>query len=149
VQEYAAFEIQHTTQFTQKNENPKLTQGTSPYQKHAWQDTLHAHVHNAMYKLIVHSAQRTQNMQYSTRNSYLIAEVMYFPLHLCCTGVQLLPYRLPVHASFNSVFVTHVPAVPNLRVRLVWTNLLIHSFIYLYSIDHTDVEFVIRYNYKL
>jgi len=25
----------------------------------------------------------------------------------------------------------------------------IHSFFYLYSIDHTDVEIVIRYNYKL
>ena len=87
--------------------------------KHAWQDTLDAHVHNSMYKLIVHSAQRTQYMQYSTGNTYLIAEVMYFPLHLCHTGAQCLPHRLPAHASFFSVFVLYVPAVPNLRVRLV------------------------------
>jgi hypothetical protein len=33
MQEYAAFEIQHVIQFTQKNEKPKLTQGTSPYRK--------------------------------------------------------------------------------------------------------------------
>jgi hypothetical protein len=26
--------------------------------------------------------------------------------------------------------------------------MLIHSFIYSYSIDHTDVEFVIKYKYK-
>ena len=119
MQEYAAFEIQHTTQFTQKNENPKLTLGNITIPKHAWQDTLHAHIHNAMYKLIVHSAQRAQNMQYSTRNSYLIAEVMYIPLHLCCTAVQFLPHLLPAHASFIFVLITHVPAVPNLRVRLV------------------------------
>jgi len=31
LQECAAFEIQHIIQFRQKNENPKLTQGTSPY----------------------------------------------------------------------------------------------------------------------
>ena len=40
--------------------------------KHAWEDTLHAHVHNAMYKLIVYFAQRTRYIQYSMVNSYLL-----------------------------------------------------------------------------
>ena len=31
VKEFAAFEIQYIIQFTQKNKNLKLTQGTSPY----------------------------------------------------------------------------------------------------------------------
>jgi len=39
--------------------------------KRAWQDTLHLHVHNAMYKLIVHFTQRTEYMLYSMENSYL------------------------------------------------------------------------------
>ena len=36
-------------------------------------------------------------------------------------GVQCLPHRMPAHASFIPVFVMHVPAVPNLRERLVQT----------------------------
>jgi len=36
--------------------------------KHAWQDTLHIHIHNAMCKLIVHFTQRTHYTQYNTGN---------------------------------------------------------------------------------
>ena len=53
--------------------------------------------------------------------TYLIAEVMYFPLHFSYAGVQCLPHRLPAHASFIPVFVIHVPAVPNLQERLIYT----------------------------
>jgi len=69
VQEYAASEtLQHIIRFTQKNENPKLTQGISPYTKMLGKDTLLVRVHNAMYKLIIHFTQKTQYMQYSTGN---------------------------------------------------------------------------------
>jgi len=39
--------------------------------KDAWQDTLHVHVHNGMYKLIVHFTQRTHYVKSSMGNSYL------------------------------------------------------------------------------
>jgi hypothetical protein len=76
-----------------------------------------------MYKLTVHFTQRTQYMQYSTGNSYyLIAEVMYYPLHFCNAGVHCLRHlRFPAHASFLPVLVMHVLDVPNLRGRLIYT----------------------------
>ena len=46
---------------------------------------------------------------------------MNFSLHFCYVGVKCLPHRLPAHVSFISVFVMHVPAVPNLRGRLIYT----------------------------
>jgi hypothetical protein len=98
VQEYAAFEtLQHIIRFTQKNGNPKLTQGTSPYPNMLGK-TLCTFTY-IMCNLIVHFTQRTQYMQYSMGNTHLIVEVIYFPLHFC-TGVQCLPHRLPAHASF-------------------------------------------------
>ena len=48
--------------------------------------------------------------------TYLIAEVMYFPLHIYA-GVHCLPHRLPAHASFIPVFIMHVPDVPNSRAK--------------------------------
>ena len=41
----------------------------------------------------------------------------------------------------------------NVKIMWVYTHIIfilpyIHSFIYSHSIDHTDVEFVIKYKYK-
>jgi hypothetical protein len=58
---------------------------------------------------------RGVNVDSDTGNTYLIAEVMNFPLHFCYAGVQCLPQRLPAHDSFIPVFVMHVLAVPNPR----------------------------------
>ena len=56
----------HTEKWKPKTDPRYIT-----FPKHAWQDTLHLHVHNAIYKLIVHFTQRIQYMQYSKGNSYL------------------------------------------------------------------------------
>jgi hypothetical protein len=86
-----------------------------------------------MHKLIVHFTQRTQYMQYSTGNSYyLIAEVMYFPLHFCNAGVHCLIHRFPAHASFLPVPVMCVLDVPNFRGRLICTYMssFVSSFVH-------------------
>jgi hypothetical protein len=79
-----------------------------------------------IYKVIVYFTHRRyqyssfiQYMQYNIGNSYLNAEVMDFSINFICTGVQRLSHRLATHASVLSVFVIHVPAVPNLRLRLI------------------------------
>jgi len=41
---------------------------------------IYIHVHNAIYYLIVDLTQRIEHMHYSTGNTYLVAEVMYFSL---------------------------------------------------------------------
>jgi len=63
---FTAYNSVHTEKWKPKTDPRYIT-----IPKHAWQDTLHVHVHNTMYKLIVHFTQRTQYMQYSTGNSYL------------------------------------------------------------------------------
>ena len=65
--------------------------------KHASQYTLHAHVHNAVYKLIVHSAQRTQYMLYSTGNSYFtwLRRLCIF----CCTSAMLVFSASPINCQ--------------------------------------------------
>ena len=54
-----AYNSVHTEKWKPKTDPRYIT-----IPKHAWQDTLHAPVHNAMYKLRVHFAQRTLYMQY-------------------------------------------------------------------------------------
>jgi hypothetical protein len=107
--------LQHIIRLTQENENPKLTQGTSPY-TNKFGTTLHVHVRNAMYKLIVHFTQRTQAVH------YLIAEVMYFSLHFSNTGICFFRHQLPTQISFLPVLVIPVPGVPHFWVSLVKRN---------------------------
>jgi len=63
---FAAYNSVHTEKWKPKTDPRYIT-----IPKHAWQDTLHIHIHNTMYKLIVHFTQRTQYMQYSMGNCYL------------------------------------------------------------------------------
>jgi hypothetical protein len=63
---FTAYNSVHTEKLKHKTDPRYIT-----IPKHAWQDTLHVHMHNSMYKLIVHYTQRTQYMQYITGNSNL------------------------------------------------------------------------------
>jgi len=114
---FTAYNSVHTEKWKPKTDPRHIT-----IPKHAWQDTLHVHVHNAMYKLIANFTQRPQYMQCSTWNSYLPDCGDYvFCAALLLRWCSLPPHRLPAHASFIPVFVMRVPAVPNLREGLIFT----------------------------
>ena len=121
---FTAYNSVHTEKWKPKT-NPRYI----TFPKHAWQDTLHVDEHNAIYKLIVDFTQRIQYMQYSTGNTYLVGEVMYFSLNFRSADVDCLPHRLPPNISVLPVFVLHVPAVSNLRGRLKQTYVL-HGLIF-------------------
>ena len=55
----------------------------------------------------------------------------------------------PCHPQDNSLYISEgVQASTLLVIFLLYYDSFIHSFIHSYSIDHTDVEFVIKYKYK-
>jgi hypothetical protein len=88
--------------------------------KHAWQDSLHIHVHNTgnlQIKSLSHNEETITVHLYNTCSkaqetvTYFIAEVMNFSLYLTSTGVQCLPSGLSTHASLFPVLPTlsHTP----------------------------------------